>query len=361
MEWKGGTMRRSIHYLLVLCLLLLGASIQPGKTAAAAACPAEGCSIFLPLVMKPRPVLHLGLVTTAGGSVDDNGYNDMAWQAVQDAETNLGSIGAYIESASTQDYTANINTFISQGSDLIITIGWDMADATQAAALAHPGQKFTIADYLYTPQLSNVLSQVYASEQTAFLCGYIAAGMTHSGVVATLGGMNISTVTQFMHGYSQGVTYYNQHKGATVQVLGTNSFAGSFNNFSAGYNLALGFINQGADVIFPVAGSTGMGAAQAVEENAGTWLIGVDTDWKIQYPLYANVVLTSAMKNVRASTYAVIKKVYQGTFSGGTYLGTLANEGVSVGSYATAVPQALRNEVDQVKALIMNGSIVVTP
>lgn len=354
-------MRHSIRFLFVLSLFILGACFQPGETATAATCPAEGCKSYLPVVMKPGPVLHLGLVTTAGGGVDDNAFNGMAWQAVQDAETKLGSIGAYIESASTQDYAANINTFISQGTDLIITVGWDMADATQAAALAHPGQKFTIVDNLFTPQLSNVLSQVYASEQNAFLCGYIAAGMTQSGFVATFGGMNIPPVTQFMHGYAQGVTYYNQQKGTTVQVLGTNSFTDSFDNFTTGYNMAQGFINLNADVIFPVAGPTGLGAAQAVQDNAGTWVIGVDTDWKLDYPLYADVVLTSAMKNVRASTYAAIKKVYQGTFSGGTYLGTLANQGVSLGSYASAIPQALRNEVEQVKALIINGTIVVTP
>lgn len=354
-------MRHSIRFLLVLSLFILGVCFQPGETTAAATCPAEGCKIFLPLVRVPGPVLHLGLVANAVGGVDDNAFNGMAWQAVQDAETNLESIGAYIESASPDEYAANINTFISQGTDLIITIGWDMADATQTAALAHPGQKFTIADNLFTPQLSNVLSQVYASEQNAFLCGYIAAGMTQSGVVATFGGMNIPPVTQFMHGYSQGVTYYNQQKGTTIQVLGTNSFAGSFDDFTVGYNMTQGFINQDADVIFPVAGPTGLGAAQAAQDNSGTWVIGVDTDWKLDYPLYANVVLTSAMKNVRASTYAVIKKVYQGTFSGGTYLGTLANQGVSLGSYATAIPQALRDEVEQVKALIVNGTIVVTP
>lgn len=353
-------MRHSIRVLFVLSLLLLSVSWS-GDSASAATCPAEGCQVFLPQVGKAGPVLHLGLVTSAGGKVSDNGYNGMTWQAVQDAKNNLGSIGAYIESTSSAQYTANINTFINQGADLIITVGYDMAAATQAAALANPTRKFTIVDHQFDPQLSNVLSQKFAAEQVAFLCGYIAAGMTNTGVVATFGGMDIPTVTQFMHGYSQGVDYYNGQKGATVQVLGKSSFAGSFNDITAGYNLAHGFINQNADVIFPVAGTTGQGAAQAAQEHAGTWVIGVDTDWKVQYPLYSNVILTSAMKNARASTYAVIKKVYESSFSGGTYLGTLANQGVSLGSYATAVPQALRDEVEQVRALIINGTIVVTP
>lgn len=353
-------MRPSIRVLLVLSVLLLVA-FGSGGTASAATCPAEGCKVYLPQVAKAGPVLHLGLVTSAGGKVSDKGYNGMVWQAVLDAQNSLRSVGAYIESTSTTQYAANINTFINQGSDLIITVGYDMAAATQAAALANPTRKFTIVDYQFDPQLSNVLAQTYASEQVAFLCGYVAAGMTNTGIVATFGGMNIPTVTQFMHGYSQGVAYYNLQKGAAVQVLGTSTFAGSFTDITAGYNLAHGFINQNADVIFPVAGPTGQGAAQAVQEHTGTWLIGVDTDWKIQYPLYSNVVLTSAMKNVRASTYAVIKKVYESSFSGGTYLGTLANQGVSLGSYATAVPQALRDEVEQVRALIVNGTIVVTP
>lgn len=354
-------MRRSIRSLLVLSILFLGAFSWAGGSTPAAACPAEGCNIYLPLARKAGPILHLGLVTSAGGTVGDNGYNSMAWQAVQDAGTNLGSIGAYIESASTADYAANIQTFVQQGADLIITVAYDMAEATRTAALANPAKKFTIVDHEFAPQVSNILSQVYASEQTAFLCGYIAAGMTKTGIVATYGGMNIPPVTQFMHGYSQGVAYYNLQKGTTVQVLGAGTFAGSFNDFAAGYSLGNGFIAQSADVIFPVAGPTGQGTAQAVQEHPGTWLIGVDTDWKIQYPLYSSIVLTSAMKNARASTYAVIEKVYKGTFGGGTYLGTLSNQGVSIGSYATAVPQALRDEVEQVRTLIINGTIVVTP
>ena len=181
--------------------------------------------VFLPaalnvLAPNTKPVKAC-LVTDIGG-VNDNGFNKSAWQGLQDAKTYLGASVSYLESASTVDYTKNINTFLAQGCDLIETVGFAMGDATKAAAQAHPSQKFSIVDVSYSPVLSNVLAQTFSTEQNSFLIGYLAAGMTKTGKVSTFGGMNIPPVTQFMDGYYQGVQYYNQENGTNVQVFGWN-------------------------------------------------------------------------------------------------------------------------------------------
>ena len=361
-------MRRIVRILLILSMLLLTVPVQSVNrvNASTLACPPEGCSIYIPTIQKWDKQLKIGLVTNTGG-INDKSLNQSAWKGVLDAEAKLGAIGAYLESKSTSDYTKNIHSFINEGYDLIITVGFDMDDATKANAQAHPTQKFTIVDFTYDPILSNVLCQTYASEQVAFLSGYLAAGMTITGKVATFGGMNIPTVTQFMDGYFQGVMYYNQENDTSVQVLGWDpvtkigEFTNDFYNQSAGLVMAQKLLSQGADIIFPVAGSAGLGAAQAVQWETDAWVIGVDTDWTISAPEYSDVVLTSAMKVIWATTYGVINRAYQNSFTGGNFVGTLANQGVGLGTISSSVPQALLTKVEQVKAKIIDGSIIVIP
>jgi basic membrane lipoprotein Med (substrate-binding protein (PBP1-ABC) superfamily)/ABC-type branched-subunit amino acid transport system substrate-binding protein len=326
--------------------------------------------IFLPSTLtNPAPntkQVKACLITDVGG-IHDSGFNASAWQGLLDAKANLGASANYLESATTADYAKNIDSFIAQGCDLIETVGFLMGDATQAAAQAHPGQKFSIVDYSYSPVLTNTVGQTFSTEQNSFLVGYLAAGMTKTGKVSTFGGMDIPPVTQFMDGYYQGVQYYNQENGTGVQVIGwnptthTGDFTNDFSNITAGHTMAQAQLNQGADIVFPLAGTTGLGAADAVQAKGNSWVIGVDTDWVFTNPQYSSILLTSAMKNIQASTYAVIASVNKGTFNGSTYSGTLANNGVSLGTISAAVPTELIFKMNQVKAGIIAGSIIVTP
>jgi basic membrane protein A len=120
-------------------------------------------------------------------------------------------------------------------------------------------------------------------------------------------------------------------------------------------------LGLGADIIFPVAGPTGLGTAQRVQEQGEAWVIGVDNDWMEAYAQYADVVLTSAMKYFDATTYAVIELAYLDNFSGGIYIGSLANGGVGLGTVAASVPAELLTKIEQIKADIIAGTIVVTP
>ncbi|MEA3440475.1 MAG: BMP family ABC transporter substrate-binding protein, partial [Chloroflexota bacterium] len=172
-------------------------------------------------------------VTDAGG-IDDKSFNATAWKGVQDAEKELGIEAKYLESQQQTDYEKNINAFIEEGCDIIITVGFLLGDATAASAEANPDQKFSIVDYAYDPGYDNVLGQVFNTDEAAFMAGYLAAGVSKTGKVGTFGGIQIPTVTVFMDGFSMGVDYYNQQKGTSVEVLGwdpasqTGLFTGNF-------------------------------------------------------------------------------------------------------------------------------------
>ncbi len=209
------------------------------------------------------------MVTDTGG-IDDRSFNASAWQGMQRAHSANSNITVkYLSSTSQGDYVPNINTFISQKCNIIVTVGFLMGDDTQAAAKAHPSQKFAIVDFSYPTPLANVNALVFNTAQDGFLGGYLAAGMTKTGKVATFGGMKLPTVTIYMDGFWDGVQYYNQKHGKNVQVLGwseqkqNGSFTGDFVNQTKGQSLTQTFITDGADIIFPVAGNVGLGAAKA--------------------------------------------------------------------------------------------------
>ena len=160
--------------------------------------------------------------------------------------------GKYLESQQQTDYEKNINAFLEEGCDLIVTVGFLLGDATAAAAEANADQKFAIVDYGYDPVYSNVLGLTYQTDEAAFLAGYLAAGTTTTGKVGTFGGIQIPTVTIFMDGFYYGVMYYNEVNGTSVEVLGwdpveqTGLFAGNFESTDDGRRLGEALMDEGA-------------------------------------------------------------------------------------------------------------------
>jgi basic membrane protein A len=278
--------------------------------------------------------------------------------------------GKYLESQQQTDYEKNINAFLSEGCDLIITVGFLLGDATQTAALANPTQKFSIVDYAYDPAIPNVLGQVFNTDEAAFLAGYLAAGVTKTGKVGTFGGMQIPTVTVFMDGFAYGVEYYNTKHNTQVEVLGwdpatqTGLFTGNFESTDDGRTMGQSLMDEGADIIMPVAGPVGLGTAAAALERGNTMIIGVDNDWYVASPEYASIVLTSVMKNMDITTFNAIKDVQAGTFAGGVTVGTLKNGGVGLADFHdldSLVPADLKAEIAQVKADIIAGTLPTKP
>ncbi len=309
-------------------------------------------------------------VTDIGG-VDDKGFNQTAWKGVQDAQANIKGVeGKLLESKAETDYVPNINSFVAEKCDMIITVGFLLGDATKAAAEANTGIKFSIVDFAYDPTIPNVLGQVYNTDEAAFLAGYLAAGVSKSGVVGTFGGINIPPVTIFMDGFVRGVDYYNKAKGKTVKVLGWDPakkeglFTNNFDSLDDGKTFAKNLNDEGADIVMPVAGPVGQGSAALATELGVDKLkiIGVDVDQYATDPEHKGVFLTSVLKNMDSTTVAAIQQGVDGSFKGGVIVGTLASGGVGLAPYHdldSAVPADLKAELDKLAAGIKDGSISV--
>ena len=309
-------------------------------------------------------------VTDTGG-IDDNSFNQTAWKGVLDAEQNLGVEGRFLESQAETDYDANINSLIDGDCDIIITVGFLLGDATEKAAKANPDQPFSIVDFAYDPPIENVLGQVYATDQAAFLGGYLAAGMSKTKILGTFGGINIPPVTIFMDGFVRGVDHWNAVKEDTVTVLGWNVdtreglFTNNFDNLDDGRAYAQNLYDEGADIVLPVAGPVGLGSATLADELGVDKLkiIGVDADLYYTDTERQHVYLTSITKRMDATVAAVIETTMNGNFEGGVLVGTLENGGVSLAPYHdmdAMVPDALKAEVEALRASIINGSISVS-
>lgn len=300
-------------------------------------------------------------VTDVGG-IDDKSFNATAWKGMEDAVADFGIEAKYLESQQQTDYEVNINAFVEEGCDLIMSVGFLLGDATAAAAEANPDQMFGIVDVNWL-SADNLYGSGFAINEATFLAGYLAAGMTETGIVATYGGINIPPVAVFMDGFVQGVEHYNKVHGTEVQVLGWDIatqdglFVGNFESTDDGRTMGESLMDEGADIIMPVAGPVGAGTLAVMEERGAGWIIGVDNDWSVQFENQAEYVLASALKNMDLYVYETIKAAMDGTFAGGNYLGTLENGGVGLGYGGVEVPEDLKAEIEALVPGIIDGSI----
>jgi basic membrane protein A and related proteins len=313
------------------------------------------------------------MVTDTGG-IDDRSFNAASWQGMQEAQAaEPGQITVkYLPSASSSDYTPNINTSIGEKCGIIVTVGLLMGGNTEAAAKSHPNQKFAIVDYDYSPPIKNIDALMFNTVQDGFLGGYLAAGISKSGAVATFGGEDLPTVTIYMDGFWDGVQYYNQQHHTKVKVLGWNEptqtglFTGNFTDQTMGQAAAQALISEGADVIFPVAGDAGLGAAKGVQDTdaaAGRTKVTMEwanTDGCFSAPQYCKYFIGSVTQGIQAAVKNAVLSAANGTFTGGTYVGDLANGGVALSSFhdfTSQVPAALRSELLAIQAEIISGQI----
>lgn len=307
-------------------------------------------------------------VTDTGG-VDDKSFNASAWSGAERAADDFDATAKVLESQAETDYEVNINSFIDQECALIVTVGFLLGDATEAAANANSGSNFAIVDYAYDAPPANLKGLVFSTDEAAFLAGYLAAGMTETGKVGTFGGINIPTVTIFMNGLAHGVEYYNAQKGTSVEVLGWDpmaqdgSFTGNFESLDDGRAFAQSLVDEGADIIMPVAGPVGLGSAQLASELGTFSIIGVDVDQTQTDTENAAVYLTSVMKGIDNAVYAAADEAINGEFSSDLYVGTLSNEGVDLAPFHDwddDVPQELKDEIDQLRQDIIDGNVSVS-
>jgi basic membrane protein A len=312
-------------------------------------------------------------VTDTGG-VDDRSFNQTAYAGVTKAEDELGIEGSVLESQSDADFDPNIQTFIDQGCDIIVTVGFLLGDATSAAAEANPDQNFAIVDFDFFDSdagedvtFDNVRELTFSTDEAAFLAGYLAAGMTQTGKVGTYGGINLPTVNIFMKGFEAGIVYYNEQKGTAVDLVGWDTaaddglFTGDFEDQTKGRQTTEQLLDEGADIILPVAGPVGQGSIEAIRARGNTAkLVWVDTDGCVSVEQACDLFLTSIMKNMDVAVFDTISSAVGGEFEGGLYVGTLENEGVAIAPYHDfegQVPQELASEIDLIREQIIAGEI----
>ena len=203
-------------------------------------------------------------VTDIGG-IDDRSFNETAYEGILRAEEELGAESEFLESGGEEDYATNIAALMDQGCDLIVTVGFLLGDATLEAAEANPDQDFAIVDFAYDEPVDNIKPLLFNTNEAAFLAGYLAAGMTETGTVGTFGGVNIPPVTIFMNGFLAGIEHHNTEKGTDVRLLGWDGadglFTGDFEDQDKGRLTAQSLLDEGADIVFPVAGPVGLGTS----------------------------------------------------------------------------------------------------
>ena len=321
----------------------------------------------------PAAGKFLACMVTDTSGIHDRSFNAASWQGMQEAHAaEPGITVKYLQSASGGDYTSNINTAIGEKCGIVVTVGLLMGNNTEAAARSHPNQKFAIVDYDYSPPVKNIDALMFNTVQDGFLGGYLAAGLSKSGAVGTFGGEELPTVTIYMDGFWDGVQYYNQQHHTKVKVLGWNErthtglFTGNLTDQAASQADTQTLISEGADVVFPVAGDAGLGAAKAVQDaNAAAGSTKVTMEWAntdgcFSAPQYCKYFISSVTQSIQAAVKNAVLGAATGTFKGGTYVGDLANSGVALSpfhDFATRVPASLRSELLAIKAEIISGQI----
>lgn len=316
--------------------------------------------------------LNACMVLDTGG-IDDHSFNETSYAGMTEAHAAHPNIKiSYIPSNSGNDYTPNLNTEVSKGCDPIIAVGGLMATNVKQAAQSNPKVHFAEVDN--PSEAPNMYGMQFNTAQGAFLGGILAAGMSKTGAVGTWGGAKIGPVTIYMDGFWEGVQYYNKINHKNVKVIGWNEKNQSGGTFVPGNNpfgdpndgksISQAQINQGADVLFPVAGGSGLGAGAAAAASGGKVnVIWVDTDGCESAAQYCKYFISSVTKGLAQAVSAYLNQASTGTFPSGNYIGTLANGGTGLAPYhqfQSKVPAALTTMINQAKADIISGKIKIT-
>ena len=291
--------------------------------------------------------LRVGLVTDIGG-VEDQSFNQSAWEGLQRANKELGVEVNYLSSGSDSDYAPNLETFVDEEYDLIIGVGYQLSDALRAAAEANPDIKFAIIDDTANADVENVTCLMFKQEQGSYLVGYAAGLMTEANNIGIVLGMASANMNLFGYGYCAGALDANP--GITIQQGNANSFGDP----AMGSTLTTNFVTNGADIVFHAAGATGTGVISEAQAK-GIYAIGVDSD---QNYLAPETVITSALKRVDNAVFDTVSKLVDGTLEGGINEYDITNDGVgfvSPGLLPDDVVEAVNAQAEKVAS----GEIVV--
>lgn len=300
----------------------------------------------------PAATLKIALVTDIGG-LDDKSFNFLANKGLTDAKKKLGVAGRVYISKSGSDYIPNLTSAArTYKADLVIGVGFLMADQVAAVAKKYPKTKFAIIDFPWVAlkgKPANVRGLIFAEEEAGYLAGVAAATVSKSGVIGSIGGLKIPPVDAFIAGYRQGA------KATKKGIKTLNGYSQDFVAQDKCKEVALNQIAAGADVVFQVAGQCGLGVLSAAKET-GNWGIGVDAD----QGYIGSHVLTSAQKKVNEAVFSTVQLVKAGTFKGKTdTLFNVQNKGVGYGKLSAKAPATLKAKLDAVAKRIAAGQIKI--
>jgi basic membrane protein A len=307
---------------------------------------------------------------TDDAGVDDRSFNASGWQGVQDAVASGAAQPdpILLESTSEADYQPHVETCLAQGAEHIVTSGFKLAGTTESFAAANPDVQWTIIDFASVGP--NVTGLEYQTDEAAFGAGYLAAGVTQTGVVAAYGGENIPTVAIFLDGFARGVRHYNEAKGTDVTMLGWDieaqegTMTGTFNPADPLVrDTCESQLDEGADIILPVGGAINLPCGTAIQDRGiDGALIGVDADAFEAMPAeFQDLWLVTILKGIAIQVQRSIEAHASGEPQGGSSLvGTLENGAVGLSEYHAwedRVPAELDAEVQQILEDIKNGVI----
>lgn len=303
-------------------------------------------------------VFCVGLVTNVG-SISDRSFNQSVWEGVQQAETELGAVVRFVESSDMRDTARNIAAFAEAGYDVIVTVGFNMGEATVIAAERYPKIKFIGVDQFQETERPGLVGLNFPEDQAGFLVGALAAMMSQSHRIGAVCGTDmVPAVWRFGEGYRKGAAYADRIRGTATDVLivyhNDVEFELAFTDPEWGAMTAKSLIEQGADVVFGCGGMTGNGAVLAAARS-GKYVIGVDTDQYYSLPVAAPRMLSSAVKQIAPGVFDLIRLAKENRFPAGNFYGSAGYapyhelEGV--------VPNEVKMEMKRIYAGLLNGSI----
>ncbi len=381
--------KRSLGLSLVGSLAIIvsacggGATPKPSASAAAsqpaASTPAASASAEAPSAstsaLKP---IKVGVVTDVG-QLEDKSFNQSSNEGAKAAATESGGSHDVIVTQAISDYAANIQTFVDNGFDVIVTVGFLIGTDTAKAAKANPNVKFVgvdqgvCVDETGAPDptfgckgdaatlLPNYQGIVFAEAQPGYLAGIVAGSITKSGTIGAVGGTNVPAVVNYWRGYENGAKSVKSDIKVLYQETDPDPAKG-FNDQSKGKTIANQFMDQGADVMFQIAGLTGQGVLEAVCAKTGVWGIGVDVDQAVSLPNLSKCIVTSAEKKLVDTVKAVVLSVASDTFKAGTVPYNAASTPQAVGlsafhDNAALITPEIQAKIDEALAGLKAGTL----
>ncbi len=335
-------------------LLLAGCAEAPGGgSGAAATSDFRACAV------------------SGAGGWQDKSFNEQVYLGLVAAGENLGIEVLPFESQTSDDFAPGLDTLAEQDCNLIFSVGFDANGAVNAAAASNPNIDYVTVDgYVEDEATTNLKPVAYLMDQSSFLGGYVAAAHSTTHVIATFGAIQNSAITDFMTGFYFGAQQWATDNATPTTVLGwnpadeTGAFVGGFDDQIAAKSIAVGQLDQHADVLFPVAGPLFAGAAEAIRD-AGTdaVFVGVDSDVAVTSPQYADFVLASVEKRMQTAVEEIIEQAVAGNFDSTAYRGDLGNAGTGLSpfhEFDSAVPDALKARLGELSASIISGQLSTT-